>query len=281
MKNDSTENKIQFNKSSAISKREILSGKRQKFQTTCQNIDLSTDGSKAWSLLKNLNGENKKSNPKPLQDQGETIADDQKRAERHNNFFASTNKAGKLTEEDKQMLRELKEKEKSPRANIKLFEEPFNITEVNKSLRKLRSRKTPGPDKIHNEMLTHLGEKGKQVILSLINKSWLKGELPKAWRIAIIKPLLKKGKPADEVSSYRPVSLTSCIGKLAERMINARLYWWLESNKIVNSHQAGFRVGQRTEDVMFRISQRIIDGFHSKKTTVGVFVDLQQAYDRV
>ena len=105
--------------------------------------------------MKNLNGENKKSNPKPLQDQGETIADDQKRAERHNNFFASTNKAGKLTEEDKQMLRELKEKEKSPRANIKLFEEPFNITEVNKSLRKLRSRKSPGPDKIHNETLTH------------------------------------------------------------------------------------------------------------------------------
>ena len=130
-------------------------------------------------------------------------------------------------------------------------------------------------------MFSHMGEKGKKVILSLINKSWLKGELPKAWRIAIIKPLLKKGKPADEISSYRPVSLTSCMGKLAERMINARLYWWLESNKIVSAHQAGFRVGQRTEDVMFRITQRIIDGFHSKKTTVGVFVDLQQAYDRV
>ena len=112
------------------------------------------------------------------------------------------------------------------------------------------------------------------MLSSLINKSWLKGELPKAWRIAIIKPLLKKGKPADEISSYRPVSLTSCMGKLAERMINARLYWWLESNKIVSAHQAGFRVGQRTEDVMFRITQRIIDGFHSKKTTVGVFVDL-------
>ena len=73
MKNDTIENKIQYNKSSAIAKREILSGKRQKFEATCQNIDLSTEGSKAWSLLKNLSGENKKSNPKPLQDQGETI----------------------------------------------------------------------------------------------------------------------------------------------------------------------------------------------------------------
>ena len=37
----------------------------------------------------------------------------------------------------------------------------------------------------------------------------------------------------------------------------------------------------RTEDVLFRISQRIIDGFHAKKSTVGVFVDFKQAFDRV
>ena len=130
-------------------------------------------------------------------------------------------------------------------------------------------------------MLTHLGNKGKKIILYVINETWRKGELPKAWKLADIKPLLKKGKPAEEVSSYRPISLTSCLGKIAERMANARLYWWLETNKIINVHQAGFRTGQRTEDVLFRISQRIIDGFHNKKSTVGVFMDFQQAYDRV
>ena len=100
-------------------------------------------------------------------------------------------------------------------------------------------------------------------------------------KIATIKPLLKKGKPAEEVASYRPISLTSCLGKVAERMINARLYWWLEANKVIDVHQSGFRTGQRTEDLLFRMTQRIIDGFHEKKSTVGVFVDLQQAYDRV
>ena len=64
-------------------------------------------------------------------------------------------------------------------------------------------------------------------------------------------------------------------------MANARLYWYLEANKMLNIHQAGFRAGQRTEDLLFRMTQRIIDGFHDKKSTVGVFVDLQQAYDRV
>ena len=64
--------------------------------------------------MKNLNGDNKKRNPKPLKENGDTIADDQKRAERHNKFFATTNKANKLTEDDKQMLKRLKSKEKAP-----------------------------------------------------------------------------------------------------------------------------------------------------------------------
>ena len=262
-------------------KKEILSSKRQKFQQTCEDIDLSREGTKAWSLLKNLNGENKKSNPKPLLDEGVQIADDQKKAERHKQFFASTNKSNKLTEEDRQMLKTLKTMEKAPREINKLFDEKFKLSELKKAVKKLKTRKSPGPDQIHNEMLTHLGDVGKKVILELINITWTKGEVPRAWKLATIKPLLKKGKPADEVSSYRPISLTSCLGKLAERMTNARLYWWLESNKILDVHQAGFRTGQRTEDLLFRMSQRIIDGFHEKKSTVGVFVDLQQAYDRV
>ena len=64
-------------------------------------------------------------------------------------------------------------------------------------------------------------------------------------------------------------------------MINQRLYWWLESNKMLNDCQAGFRAGQRTDDQLFRLSQRIIDGFHNKESTTTVLVDLQQAYDRV
>ena len=115
MKNNSTENRIAYNRSSAINKKEILSAKRQKFHSTCKDIDLSKEGTKAWSLLKNLNGENRNTNPKPLNDNGDTIADDQKRAERHNCFFATTNKGHKLTEEDKTMLKNLKAQEKAPR----------------------------------------------------------------------------------------------------------------------------------------------------------------------
>ena len=225
MEHPTPENRTNFMRNSAIAKKEILTSKRQKFQHTCENIDLSKEGTKAWSLLKNMSGENKKSNPKPIFSEGDTIADDQRKAERHNKFFASINKSNKQTDEDQIMLKDLKSKEKSPGPNIKLFDEEFTIKELNTAMKMLKPRKSPGQDGIHNEMLTHLGTEGKKVILNLINKTWTTGELPSSWKIAIIKPLLKKGKPAEDISSYRPISLTSCLGKLAERMINARLYW--------------------------------------------------------
>ena len=64
-------------------------------------------------------------------------------------------------------------------------------------------------------------------------------------------------------------------------MVNTRLYWWLETTGRLSRNQAGFRAGHRTTDQLFRMSQRILDGFQRKQHTTAVFVDLKQAYDRV
>ena len=232
-------------------------------------------------MVQNLSGEQRKTNPKPLNTEQEPIVEDQKRANQHNKYFASISRADKLNDSDVRLIQDLKAEESSPTANIKEFEEELTMSELNNALKKLKTRKSPGPDKIHNEMLTHLGFLGRKVILAFLNLTWNEGLLPNSWKTAIIKPILKKGKPAEELKSYRPISLSSSLGKLAERMINQRLYWYLEANKILSTAQAGFRKGQRTEDQLFRLSQRIIDGFHAKKSTTAVFVDLQQAYDRV
>ena len=165
--------------------------------------------------------------------------------------------------------------------NQESFEVEFTLFELNKALKKLKKRKAAGQDKLHNEMLQNLGDTGKRIILRLINTSWCNGSIPKVWKNAVISPILKKGKSPDDLGSYRPISITSCLGKLMERMINFRLYWWLETSKSLSDNQAGFRSGFRTEDQLFRLSQRILDGFQKKHHTTAVFVDLKQAYDRV
>ena len=73
-------------------------------------------------------------------------------------------------------------------------------------------------------MLQRLGPIGKEVLLRLINLTLEKGDTPQIWRNALLVPTLKKGKNPAEPRSYRPISLTSRIAKIAERMINRRLY---------------------------------------------------------
>ena len=232
-------------------------------------------------ICHNLSGENRPTHKKPMTTEDGTITDDQKKAEAQNKYFASINKASQLSDQDKEKLQNLKAQEKAPSVSRQIFEEDFTMTELNKAMKKLKNCRSPGPDRVHNEMLTHLGPIGKQTILRLVNLTLKTGEIPRIWKNAIITPILKKGKPSEDLGSYRPISLTSSLGKIAERMINTRLYWYLEKSGFLNKNQAGFRAGFRTEDQLFRLSQRILDGFQRKEHTTAVFVDLQQAYDRV
>ena len=101
----------------------------------------------------------------------ECIVESQKEAEKMNAHFASISKAAELTENDKTDLKDLKTKEKAPSANQVIFEEQFTLTELNRAMKKLKKRKAPGQDKLHNEILINLKETVRRAILCLINKT--------------------------------------------------------------------------------------------------------------
>ena len=153
-----------------------------------------------------------------------------------------------------------------------IFDDPLTSRELNIAVRQLKKGKSPGPDKIHYEMLQNLGSKGMAMVLNLFNRTWKDGCLPKAWKLATITPILKKGKTANNPKSFRPISLTSCLGKLCERIMNSRLYWWLESSGLISQFQAGFRRKSRTEDQLFRFTQKVLDGFQKgQQTTANMY----------
>ena len=219
--------------------------------------------------------------PKPISHNGKKVSDAKKKANIFNNYMSSVSKSSRRRNLDKSLWKQFKTTQYSPSCNNLPFEQNFSTQELETAIKKAHKRKSPGPDQITNEMICNLGSKAKSQFLDLVNKSWQEGQIPSQWRTANITPILKKGKPAGLPSSYRPISLTSCLGKIAERMVNNRLYHWLEQNKLLSSMQAGFRKGSRTEDQLFRFVQNVMDGFQNKKNTTAVFIDLQQAYDRV
>ena len=160
---------------------------------------------------------------------------------------------------------------------------PFSRRELLQAIKKLKKGRSPGVDQVSNDMLHQLSPLAERHLLELLNWSWRSGVVPPAWRAAEIVAIPKKGKPPTETGSYRPISLLSCISKLAERLVQHRLQYWLERAGKLNRNQAGFRKGHSTLDQLARVTQSIFDGFESKKPqrAVLVLLDYARAYDRV
>ena len=105
----------------------------------------------------------------------------------------------------------------------------FTEDELREALKNMRQKRAPGPDDISPPLLKNLCPNAIK-LLHIFNISITTGNIPQVWRNVNIIPLLKANKPSSDLGSFRPISLTSCVGKLLERMISARLYSICERN---------------------------------------------------
>jgi potassium voltage-gated channel Eag-related subfamily H protein 8 len=115
--------------------------------------------------------------------------------------------------------------------------------------------------------------------LSIFNNIWKSGNFPKSWKEAITIHIPKPGKDHSDPSNYHPIALTSCICKTMERMINDRLVWFLESQKLLADIQCGFRSQRGTLDHLVKLESFICDAFINKEHAVSIFFDLEKACD--
>ena len=93
--------------------------------------------------------------------------------------------------------------------------------------------------------------------------------------------LLKPDKDSLLVSSYRPISLLITLSKLFERIILARVSWWLNSDNILSKYQVGFRKHKQTKDHIFRIIQYVQAAFNRGYKVSSIFIDIEKAFDKV
>ena len=82
-------------------------------------------------------------------------------------------------------------------------------------------------------------------------------------------------------SAYRPISLTSVIGKLMEKVITNRLEAYVESEDILDPEQEGFRHFRSTTNALLNFTQSIMNGFNKNEITLAVLIDFEKAYDSI
>ena len=260
----------------------IQDSKRESWRSLLEDALASEDESKLWRIIKNLNGSPEDNAPNEVMlHNGRLISSNKKKANLFAHHYAAVSKL-KFSEEERYDNRRLKKILESPTVDDKSCSE-FNMSELKKAIRKMKTKGAAGPDEISPSFLKALGPNALAELLAIFNISFKSGITPHAWRSAIIIPLLKQGKPASDLASFRPISLTSCVGKLLERMIADRISHLAETGNLLDAQQAGFRKGRSCEDQIIRITQAMEDGFQQKKSqrSVLVLLDFSKAYDTV
>ncbi len=146
---------------------------------------------------------------------------------------------------------------------------PFTLGEIYKKINKIKVSSSPGEDDIQNILLKNLPfDYVRTLLYHLINKA-IKLGIPQNWKKAKIIMIPKKDGMTKDPEKYRPISLTSCLSKLTERLLKDRLYSFLEDNDVLVKQQAGFRNNRGASDNLTFFTQKLSETINRGKKGFG------------
>jgi hypothetical protein len=120
---------------------------------------------------------------------------------------------------------------------------------------------------------------GIKYLNQLFNAVLLKGYFPAQWKVAQIILILKPGKPPNELTFYRPISLLSIVSKVFEKLLLRKLL--LIKKQIIARSSVPLQAEAPHNRTDSWIAQRINEAHENKQYCSVVFLDVSQAFDKV
>ena len=156
----------------------------------------------------------------------------------------------------------------------------IGAAEVQKKLQDLITDKEPGADLIHPRLLKELAVQVAYPLAIIFQQSIDQSRVPQQWRTANIIPIFKKGSKRD-AANYRPISLTSHIGKLLERIIRDHILRHLDNKQLIKPSQHGFLPGRSCQSNLLEFLERVTDDTDRGNNTDVAYLDFAKAFDKV
>ena len=278
----STANLIAVRRLNAKCRKTFKEARKTAWMKYVSSININTTLSEMWKRINKIRGKFSTHPPPLLRNQVGELTDNPPET---SEIFAEA--FSDVSSESNYSLRFRKFKQTSERQQLnfaegqdpQVYNEPFTLLEFKNTLSTVKNT-SAGIDCVTYSMIDKSHLSFQMELLDLYNRIYTENLFPETWRMAVTIPIPKPFKDHSSPLNFRPISLTSCLCKLLEKMINARLVWYLEKEKCISPAQSGFRRGRSTTDSLVQITSDIQQAIINKKHTVVVFYDLEKAYDR-
>ena len=167
-----------------------------------------------------------------------------------------------------------------PEHDIEVFHDEITFDELKNAILKSSNTKSFDIDGLHLTMIKNLRTKALLFLLNIFNACWEYHVWP--WtdsRVVFIRNPNKERY--DECSSYRPLSISSHIGKTLERILATRIKSYLDVNGLLADEKEGFRSKRNTTRSLYRLHLMLENAKRSRLPTALLNIDLEKAFDSV
>ena len=163
---------------------------------------------------------------------------------------------------------------------VALTEVDFTPDDIENSIGKLSASSASGPDGIPAILLKRCVAALKLPIYMLWRSSLDAGEIPEHLKLGIITPIYKGG-PRTLPKNYRPVTLTSHIVKIFERVVVNKLVGYMDEARLFNDGQHGFRRCRSCLSQLLQHHHRLLGVLEGSSVADVVYLDFAKAFDKV
>ena len=154
----------------------------------------------------------------------------------------------------------------------------FDPDQISNILKDIDTNKSPGPDGITGTVLKKCSSSLSYPLSILFNISFASGQLPQDWKVANVVPVHKKGDKTD-IENYRPISLTSLVMKLMEKIVRDELYSKFQD--LISDKQYGFLPNKSCTTQMINTLDDIAYSLNSQSDADIIYFDFAKAFDSV
>ena len=251
----------------------IEESEKEKVMKNLEEINASKDKNHIWKVRKKLIGK-KSTTYDTKNEEGTTIADPEKARDHIANYFEELYKAREVSERGKAWTEKILESNKNTMTRLNRENQlpPIQEKELETIKKKLKKRKSCGPDNIPNEALIYANKKNTRAICRTFNHILEEDYIPEAWKKGRIVTIYKGKGDKGRCSNERGITISSNTGKLFERIVNERAKKHLE----ISDMQGGGKKGANTVDHTLALKEAIRKG---KKVYIA-FLDVTKAYDK-
>ena len=156
----------------------------------------------------------------------------------------------------------------------------IDICEIEELLKEIDPYKSTSPDCVHPRILKECATALSVPIKIIFETSMKTGSVPQIWRDGTVTPLFKSGDRHD-VANYRPITLTSLLCRILEKIIKKHLVKHLLGQEILSDDQHGFLPQRSCLSNLLETLNDITEMVDNGNCVDEVFLDFQKAFDKV